>query len=190
MEQNNDTPINFPLALDVQHPDYHRAADAFWTYWRENGETHKRGYYESTWGAINRAIRMVGVVPWSYGGQASSPQKTAGEPPSDDAQALADVNALLVSLLVPLGRTPPLLHSSARMRPILLAAKQMLEARQASEELPPMLDALRTALDDYRREAEVDHDLSCYTKLLAEIGNYARAAIIRHEALRATKTNS
>lgn len=35
----------------------HEAADAFWAYWRENGETHKHGYYESTWGAINRALR-------------------------------------------------------------------------------------------------------------------------------------
>jgi len=32
------------------------AADAFWKYWRENGETHKHGYYESTWGAINAAL--------------------------------------------------------------------------------------------------------------------------------------
>jgi len=50
------------LALNVRHPDCHKAADAFWTYWAENGETHKRGYYESTWGAINRALRTVGVV--------------------------------------------------------------------------------------------------------------------------------
>jgi len=34
----------------------HMAADAFWKYWRENGETHKHGYYESTWGAINAAL--------------------------------------------------------------------------------------------------------------------------------------
>lgn len=34
----------------------HEAADAFWKYWRENGETHKHGYYESTWGAINAAL--------------------------------------------------------------------------------------------------------------------------------------
>jgi len=54
----------FGLALNVKHPDCHKAADAFWNYWNENGETHKRGYYESTWGAINRAIRTVGVVPW------------------------------------------------------------------------------------------------------------------------------
>ena len=31
-------------------------ANAFWKYWRENGETHKHGYYESTWGAINAAL--------------------------------------------------------------------------------------------------------------------------------------
>jgi len=44
-----------------------RAADAFWQYWRENGETHKHGYYESTWDAINRAIRLVGVRVHDYG---------------------------------------------------------------------------------------------------------------------------
>lgn len=37
------------------------AADAFWKYWRENGETHKHGYYESTWGAINAALAVAGV---------------------------------------------------------------------------------------------------------------------------------
>lgn len=37
------------------HPT-HEAAEAFWRYWRENGETHKHGYYESTWGAINAAL--------------------------------------------------------------------------------------------------------------------------------------
>lgn len=39
----------------------HEAADAFWKYWRENGDTHKHGYYESTWGAINAAIEVCGV---------------------------------------------------------------------------------------------------------------------------------
>ena len=38
----------------------HEAADAFWKYWQENGETHKHGYYESTWGAINSA-KSVGI---------------------------------------------------------------------------------------------------------------------------------
>lgn len=54
------------FALNVKHPDCHRAADAFWQYWRENGETHKHGYYESTWGGINAAIRLVGVIPYQY----------------------------------------------------------------------------------------------------------------------------
>lgn len=51
------------VVLNTKHPAAHEAADAFWNYWRANGETHKHGYYESTWGAINAAIRMVGVVP-------------------------------------------------------------------------------------------------------------------------------
>lgn len=54
------------LALNVRHRDCHKAADAFWAYWKEYGETHKRGYYESTWGAINRALRAVGVVEHEY----------------------------------------------------------------------------------------------------------------------------
>ena len=41
----------------------HEAADAFWKYWQENGETHRHGYYESTWGAVNAAIRCSGLVP-------------------------------------------------------------------------------------------------------------------------------
>lgn len=53
-------------ALNVKHPDCHKAADAFWKYWKENGETHKHGYYESTWGAINQAIRCVGIVEHKY----------------------------------------------------------------------------------------------------------------------------
>ena len=36
----------------------HEAADAFWKYWRANGETHHHGYYESTWGAINAALNV------------------------------------------------------------------------------------------------------------------------------------
>jgi hypothetical protein len=54
------------LRPHVRCPTTHEAADAFWQHWRENGETHKHGYYESTWGAINRAIRMVGVVEHDY----------------------------------------------------------------------------------------------------------------------------
>ena len=40
----------------------HEAADAFWKYWKENGETHKHGYYESTWGAINAALNTSDVI--------------------------------------------------------------------------------------------------------------------------------
>lgn len=54
------------LSLNVMHKDCHKAADAFWKYWNENGETHKHGYYESTWGAINQALRTVGVIENEY----------------------------------------------------------------------------------------------------------------------------
>lgn len=39
----------------------HEVADAFWKHWRENGETHKHGYYESTWGAISKALDAAKV---------------------------------------------------------------------------------------------------------------------------------
>jgi hypothetical protein len=54
------------VALNTRHPDCHKAAHAFWQYWMENGVPHKHGYYESTWGAINQALRYVGVVPHRY----------------------------------------------------------------------------------------------------------------------------
>ncbi len=34
----------------------HHVADAFWKSWALNGETHRHGYYESTWMAIHAAI--------------------------------------------------------------------------------------------------------------------------------------
>lgn len=41
----------------------HEAVDAFWKSWEENGETHKHGYYESTWMAINAALQASeGIV--------------------------------------------------------------------------------------------------------------------------------
>src|SRR5258706_6769432 len=50
----------------------HQAADAFWKYWKENGETHKHGYYESTWGAINAALRSSGVTMHHYPSEADA----------------------------------------------------------------------------------------------------------------------
>ena len=67
LEQENQMlrELEAQLALDVSalavkndklrealFPLSHEACDAFWEYWKENGETHKHGYYESTWGAI------------------------------------------------------------------------------------------------------------------------------------------
>lgn len=79
----------YPIALNTQHPDCHEAADAFWEYWKANGETHRHGYYESTWGAINRAIRMVGVVPHDYG----VPGLLAASPQGAPSPAARDVLA-------------------------------------------------------------------------------------------------
>lgn len=64
VEPMKTAPTRSHVALNVRHPDCHKAADAFWDYWRANGETHKHGYYESTWGAINRALIVVGVTEW------------------------------------------------------------------------------------------------------------------------------
>jgi len=50
-----------------------KAADAFWRHWRENGETHKHGYYESTWGAINAALACGWTEP--------APQPQPAQPP-------------------------------------------------------------------------------------------------------------
>ncbi len=49
--------------MSYQIKPVHEAADAFWKYWRENGETHAHGYYESTWGAINAALAVAGIMP-------------------------------------------------------------------------------------------------------------------------------
>ena len=38
-------------------------ADAFWKRWSENGQTHRHGYYESTWGAINAALNASIPAP-------------------------------------------------------------------------------------------------------------------------------
>lgn len=47
VEQRTDIPLS------------HEACDAFWAYWKENGETHKHGYYESTWGAIRAYFKSA-----------------------------------------------------------------------------------------------------------------------------------
>ncbi len=51
----------------------HEGADAFWKYWRENGETHRHGYFESTWGAINAALRVSGVTMHIYADASGDP---------------------------------------------------------------------------------------------------------------------
>lgn len=48
------TKDDFPLS--------HEGCDAFWKYWNENGETHKHGYYESTWGAIRAYLEKAATT--------------------------------------------------------------------------------------------------------------------------------
>lgn len=94
----------FQLALNVRHPKCHAAADAFWKYWQENGETHKHGYYESTWGAINRAICLVGVIPHGYGEPIiQRPSAQVGEGATDHS---ADASKMIHSA-APEGRPLP-----------------------------------------------------------------------------------
>jgi len=69
------------LSLNVRHPDCHKAADEFWSYWKENGETHRHGYYESTWGAINCALRTVGVIENKYAKAATAAIDAARKEP-------------------------------------------------------------------------------------------------------------
>lgn len=64
--KERDELVTVPLIPPFVRPAYrifpsHEAADAFWKYWRENGETHKHGFYEATWGAINAALAVAGV---------------------------------------------------------------------------------------------------------------------------------
>ena len=40
-------------------PFTHEMADAFWECWKINGETHKHGYYESTWMSIRAALSRL-----------------------------------------------------------------------------------------------------------------------------------
>jgi hypothetical protein len=47
--------------MDLVIRPTHEGADAFWNAWKEFGETHKHGYYESTWIGINRAIKESGI---------------------------------------------------------------------------------------------------------------------------------
>lgn len=56
------------------------AANAFWTYWNRNGVPHVHGYYESTWGAINAALRTSGVVRHKYGSTLQE-MLASGKPP-------------------------------------------------------------------------------------------------------------
>ena len=43
-------------------PLSHEGCDAFWEYWEENGEAHKHGYYESTWGAIRAYLNKAATT--------------------------------------------------------------------------------------------------------------------------------
>ena len=40
----------------------HHVAKAFWDTWEENGETHKHGFYESTWMALRAAMDASGIT--------------------------------------------------------------------------------------------------------------------------------
>ena len=69
------------------------AADAFWRYWRRNGIPHVHGYYESTWGAINAALRTSGVVQHKYGSTLREMLDSGHEPSpgvSDHAEGVSN----------------------------------------------------------------------------------------------------
>lgn len=66
-EWNDDHPLNKRSTADAEYNrlfspniNQHHVADAFWSAWKENGETHKHGYFESTWIALRAALRAAG----------------------------------------------------------------------------------------------------------------------------------
>ncbi len=44
------------VAVHLPNIQQHHVADAFWNSWKANGETHKHGYYESTWMSLRAAF--------------------------------------------------------------------------------------------------------------------------------------
>jgi hypothetical protein len=40
-------------------PLSHEGCTAFWDHWKENGESDKHGFYESTWGAVRAYLRKA-----------------------------------------------------------------------------------------------------------------------------------
>jgi hypothetical protein len=119
-------------ALDVSGRQCHDAAHAFWNWWAEYGETHRHGYYESTWGAINAALRVAGVVRHTYRkplppeitksslGPEKEPPADYGEIPSEFAQLATFYSVDSLSALI-------------RM--------QEEHVRRLQEKLPPPRDA-------------------------------------------------
>ena len=120
------------LALNVRHPDCHKAADAFWSYWNENGETHKRGYYESTWGAINRALRTVGVVEHAYAPAAPADCGEYGHNPWGMTQ---DEVLIWAELGIKLSKKEAELRGSVRRMTNLLANNEWAEHLSADEDV-------------------------------------------------------
>lgn len=143
-----DAVVPFSVALNTRHPDCHRAADAFWKYWKENGETHKHGYYESTWGAINRAIRMVGVAPHDYGQPERTTASNPAVVPASRSAGASEPNGNSIS-----SKFFALRADRDRLREALSGAVPMLEVtlKFLDEELPngahmPVLTIAREAL--------------------------------------------
>jgi hypothetical protein len=84
LAKQDAAPTSVPPSRLAVNPT-HEAADAFWTYWRENGETHRHGYYESTWGAINSALRAAGIREHDYG---AAPTSASTVPAAQQTPAL------------------------------------------------------------------------------------------------------
>jgi hypothetical protein len=70
----------------------HEAADAFWKRWSEVGETHKRGYYESTWSAINAALAASGLAASSGVSESAGQVLGAAAQDASDASEQDDPN--------------------------------------------------------------------------------------------------
>jgi len=47
------------VSINRRHPKIHECAEEFWRVWKEVGEPHKHGFYESTWMAIDAALAAI-----------------------------------------------------------------------------------------------------------------------------------
>lgn len=175
-----------PVALNVRHPDGHKAADAFWKYWQENGETHKHGYYESTWGAINAALRMVGVVNATPPGTVRVPVELAhmsGQRNRTPCSEHTSISASKGGMMSQTPRTDPVVQKVEEAVAWKWATVVPAEfARQLETELAAMREradvlefAAKRAIRDLRHAADEIPDAEMKALFRSRVREYEKA---------------